>query len=267
MLDGTITQEQYEALHEVLQAEYTKKGDNYELQASGMKPESAFSDMRDAIGKERSERREIEKQLEAKNKEYTDLASQRDELQARIDTGTGGDDNFEERAEKRFEPQRTRLEKQVADLTEKVNEVTQQNQELVGAQHSSKVRDEIATVLTDMKVAPSVIKDAQDIGANNFEFDPATGTVVGKDGSTVQEWAEASKETRPHWFGTTVGGGAQGGSASNTVGNPWSQENWSRENQATVVKEKGMQEATRLAKAAGLTSMAATHKEIATKPA
>ena len=85
--------------------------------------------------------------------------------------------------------------------------------------------------------------------------DEDEGVVFGKDGKTpksVTEWLLEQQESRRHWWGESVGGGARGSERGGPTGdNPWTADNWNMTKQGEVIKTRGREVADRMAKAAG----------------
>jgi len=81
------------------------------------------------------------------------------------------------------------------------------------------------------------------------------GVVFGKDGKTpktVTEWLMEQQESRRHWWGDSVGGGARGSVNGGPQGeNPWSAANWNMTKQGEVIKARGIEAANKMAAAAG----------------
>lgn len=85
--------------------------------------------------------------------------------------------------------------------------------------------------------------------------DEDEGVVFGKDGKTpksVTEWLLEQQESRRHWWGESVGGGARGSERGGPTGdNPWTADNWNMTKQGEVIKTRGREVADRMAKSAG----------------
>lgn len=123
------------------------------------------------------------------------------------------------------------------------------------------VREDVRRALADAKVIDEAREDALFIAENIFDVREADGVVAAKqgaavpEGTTPKEWIAnlQSANTKPHWFGVTVGGGANPGRASpgGGTGNPWSKEDWNMTQQGAVIREKGAEAADRMAKSAG----------------
>ena len=107
------------------------------------------------------------------------------------------------------------------------------------------------------KVLPTAIDDAVLVGESMFETVDGKLLTKGDKGITPglspKEWAKEMEEKRPHWFPTSVGGGAQGGKGggSSVKDNPFSAEGWSVTKQGQLYKENP-EKAAQLAERAGV---------------
>ena len=98
-------------------------------------------------------------------------------------------------------------------------------------------------------------------GSQMFELTD-DGRVITKDGKgvtpglTPTEWLKDEIERSPHWWPTSVGGGAQGGAGSRGgtyagANNPWSKDGWNVSKQGEVVKALGATKAAEVAALVG----------------
>ena len=111
------------------------------------------------------------------------------------------------------------------------------------------------------KVADAVKDDIAIIGVNYFEMNaegqvvPIKGTDLPVD-STPDKWLAKVKEdkSKPHWFGTSAGGGAGGNTDQPTAKvNPFTAKNWNITEQSGIILGQGMEAAEKLATEAGTT--------------
>jgi len=107
------------------------------------------------------------------------------------------------------------------------------------------------------KVLPTAIDDAVLVGESMFETVDGKLLTKGDKGITPglspKEWAKEMEEKRPHWFPTSVGGGAQGGKGggSSNKDNPFMADNWSVTKQGQLFKENP-EKAAQMAARAGV---------------
>lgn len=164
-----------------------------------------------------------------------------------------------------LERERDKLKADVAERDTKIGEYT-------AKERRGMITGELTKAAKAAKVADSALEDIELYGDRVFEITEA-GTVVTKDGVGVtpglspKEWLSDMQAKRPHWWGPTQGGGANGSRGGAGVGqNPFSREHWNMTEQGNIVRSKGMAEAERLAKIAGTTvggAMPAERKQVA----
>jgi hypothetical protein len=118
------------------------------------------------------------------------------------------------------------------------------------------IRDSITSAARKAKVVDTAVEDAIILAERVFQVGD-DGTVVTKDnvgftpGITPDYWLQDMQEKRPHWFGTSSGGGAGPGRQSSSFGeNPFSHEHWNMTAQGKMIRENRSQ-AEKAAKAAG----------------
>lgn len=132
----------------------------------------------------------------------------------------------------------------------------------VGTLQNSIKRDKMRSAIRDAaiaaKVLPTAIDDAVLVGEQMFELTEAGKLVTKNDagvtpGLDPKEWAKDMMDKRPHWWPTTQGGGARGGTGVNATGkdNPWSPEGWNVTAQGQRIKELGPVKAAELAARVG----------------
>lgn len=118
------------------------------------------------------------------------------------------------------------------------------------------IREAVTGAARTAKVVDTAIEDAVILAERVFEV-AEDGNVVTKDnvgvtpGITADLWIQDMQEKRPHWFGTSQGGGAHPG--RNTPGftdNPFTHENWNLTKQGQLIKSD-RSKAEKAAKAAG----------------
>ena len=115
--------------------------------------------------------------------------------------------------------------------------------------------DSIRAACIEAKLQDSAIEDAILLGERMFELDEQ-GNVITKDGVGVtpgvspKVWLQDMQPKRPHWWGPSVGGGAQGGRTGTGGTNPWSAEGWNMTEQGKILTANRSQ-AEQMAKQAG----------------
>jgi hypothetical protein len=125
------------------------------------------------------------------------------------------------------------------------------------AETRRKVTTAVGKAARELKVVDSAVEDIEIIAERVFEV-TEDGSVVTRDnvgttpGLSVKAWLEDMQAKRPHWWGPSAGGGANGNGKGGGLGgpNPWTHEGWSLTEQGALLKSDRAK-AERLAKAAG----------------
>lgn len=151
------------------------------------------------------------------------------------------------------------LERQIKALTTENDALKASNGELTARETGRTISDAVGAVLRDAKVIEHAREDALLQARQMFKVskDDVTGeTLIATDeGVTPKDWILdiQAKNTKPHWWGPTSGGGANPGGSKIPGGadNPYSKDGWNMTRQSALIREKGMEHADRLAKAAG----------------
>jgi hypothetical protein len=138
-------------------------------------------------------------------------------------------------------------------VAEKEGEVTKLQADIASEHTRLAIRDAAIAA----KVLPTAIDDAVLVGESMFETVDGKLLTKGDKGITPglspKEWAKEMEEKRPHWFPTSVGGGAQGGKGGGSASkdNPFTAENWDITKQGTLYKENP-EKAAQMAARAGV---------------
>lgn len=118
------------------------------------------------------------------------------------------------------------------------------------------IHDEIDKAVVDLKANPEYKDDIRMWGER--VLDVTDDGVLTKDGAGVtpsmdaKSWLEEMLPKRPAWGPNSKGANSRGsGNVGGFIGsNPWGGESWNVTDQARVIKEKGMETAQKMAKAA-----------------
>jgi hypothetical protein len=119
------------------------------------------------------------------------------------------------------------------------------------------INDDVLKACLKLKVQESAIEDALLLAERSFELSEDK-KVITKDGIGVtpgvsaEVWLTDMQAKRPHWWGTSQGGGAGGSGAAPSGANPFSHEHWNMTAQGALHKQNP-QKAEQMAKAAGTT--------------
>ena len=153
------------------------------------------------------------------------------------------------------------LERQVSQLTKERDDIAKERDALASEKRQRTIHDAVGLQLRDAKVIEHARDDALMIAERIFDIQE-DGTIVTKDnvgvtpGISPKDWISEIQAggKKPHWWGPTVGGGANPGGTGGAGGaNPWTAESWNMTKQGQIIREKGMEHAKRLAEAAGTT--------------
>lgn len=192
----------------------------------------------------------------------TELEALRAEHEA-LKAGRGKDSKeFTTAVEAAVKAKLSPLENQVKKLTTEKTTLEQANQQLIAAQTTRKIEDEVVGAFTALKVRPEVYAGTSD--------DPADGQLwarqrfqISSDGKVVdkvtglppKELLEQIRDEgkRPYWFGETSGTNSSAtDSNGRPAGNPWlPRPHWNPDKQSEI-QFKDPAKAEQLARAAGL---------------
>ena len=259
---------------------YIEKGGKFELNAiEGVKTQADIDRVNDALKKERNDHKVVREKLQQFGEvDPATLPVLQEELaaaQARLNTITAEGKLDETKVQAQIDAAVNRAvgpvtrdkdslarqlevaKKLVADKEVEITNVKQEQQQ----EH---VRNTLRDAVIAAKVVPTAIDDAVLVGERMFEL--VEGKLVTKNehgmtpGLNPKEWAKDMEEKRPHWFPTSVGGGAQGGKggSSSVKDNPWSVAGWNLTKQGQVVKDIGAEKAADMAARVG-SKLGATH--------
>lgn len=161
-----------------------------------------------------------------------------------------------------------RLKGKLAPIERENGTLKQQLQERDGVIDGYKTKERIRTIHDHVRDAigkqqgfqPAAIEDALMYAERMFELNEE-GKVVTRDevgvtpGIDAVVWLTEMQIKRPHWWGTTSGGGSRGNNGNNSGpagANPFTRENWNLTEQGRLLKTNRPR-AEQLAKSAGTT--------------
>lgn len=239
---------------------YTEKGGKWELtEVKGIKTEADVARVQTALSKERADHKKAKEALSA----FGDLKP--DEVLAKLDRineledlvkGKPDDAKINEMVESRIKVRIAPLEREKANLTKQVGELTTEIENFKVEGTKRTVVETIRQAAAKAKILPEAIDDALLLGERVFTIDES-GSIVVKDGSgftpgiNPDVWLTELQPKRPHWWGTSIGGGGKPGTGSGGV-NPFSHENWNLTEQGKLIRENRAK-AEQFAKSAGTT--------------
>lgn len=120
------------------------------------------------------------------------------------------------------------------------------------------IHDQIKAAAKAAGVIDEAMEDAINAAERLFVLEEGTGKAVVKEGQSVsqglepKDWLSDLQTKKPHWFGTSAGGGAGGnrGAGAGAEPNPFSHDGWNMTKQGQLMQTDPAR-ADRLAKAAG----------------
>lgn len=259
-----LTYDSLDVVPEAFRPLYSEKDGKAVLTGiSGIKTQSDVSNVQEALRKERADHAAVKEML----KPWTSLGKKPDEIQTILDRvpvleaaaeGKIDDAKIQSLVESRLVQKTAPLERQVRDLTTELNTTRAERDDLRTGIQRREMADVVRSVATEMKVIPTAVADIELIASSYLERDESGQFIVkaGISGVTpgldVRGFMKEMQKVRPHWWPQSAGGGANGGLAG--LGgdpNPWAPAHWNVTAQGKLIKDKGVAEAEKIAKAAG----------------
>lgn len=258
-LEYTALDEVPEHFHEL----YTEKDGKFLL--SGIEGVKSQGDIDRVMGGLTKERGDHKKTKEKYNfLDGLDLADVQtrlgryDELEAAA-AGKLDDKKLNELVEKRLEGRVAPLAREKDALLTQVNTYKSDIEKLNGNLLRRDINDSVRTSALAAKVVDTALDDVLMIAGNIFTK-TEEGRILTRDdlngipgGLDAAAWLNEMKEKRPHWWPASQGAGANGGNKDGTGANPFKKDSWNLTEQTMLVRDKGIEVAERLAKAAGTT--------------
>ena len=249
--------EKQEDIPSQFQELYSEKGGKWELTGvEGVKTDADVTRLTTALNYERSEHKRTKEKLStwaAFGDDPTAIQTKLDEIEElRLLTQDKAPKAIDELVEARIKTRLAPLERERDTLKTQVAEKDGLIQGFQTKEKTRVIHDNIKSAATKVGLLPTAIEDAILFAERVFDVDDE-GKVATKDGLSPDLWLGDLKTSRSHWWGPTQGGGGSGGTGGKFANNPWSHSNWSMTEQGKIVREKGMAEAEKMAKAAGTT--------------
>lgn len=241
---------------------YTEKNGRWELTGiEGVKTQADVDRLQSALSKERNDHKVTRERYavlgERNPDEILTILDRIPELEAAA-AGKIDDEKLNEMVEGRIKTKLAPVEREKAGLLAKVTELTGAVEQYQLRERTRSIHDEVRRAATASKVLPEALEDALMLAERVFEVDE-DGRVVAKDGVGCTPgvdpavWLTELQSKRPHWWGPSHGGGAQGNNRGGAGGsNPWSAESWNMTEQGRILMENRAR-AEQLAKSAGTT--------------
>ena len=240
-----------ENIDEAYHTLYTKQEDDTYLltEVDGMKTQEDIDRIQEGLRKERKDH----KDTKAKLKDYDGIESEGlkekldklEDLESTFDeNGNITDEKLEELVDKRATSRVSKVQRELDKAKEKI---TEHEGTISGLQRDNSNRLVNESINSALNQSEGFVTTARDdallIGRNLFHVEE-DGTVVAKDdsgltaGTTPKEWLAGVKDTRPHWWGDSQGGGSRpGNQQQQQAKNPWTKDNWNVTEQNRIYKE------------------------------
>lgn len=241
---------------------YTEKDGKFVLTGvEGLKTQQDIDRIHGSLVKERNDHKTLKTTysfLEGQDLAIVqDRLSKYEELEAAA-AGKIPEDKLNSLVEARLTGKLAPLERDRKALADKVTAYEAETTGLKGAILTRDINDSVRTSALAAKVVDTALEDVLLIAGNVFTK-TEDGRIVTKDelagvpgGLDAAAWLNEMKEKRPHWWPASEGAGGKGGNRENGgSANPWRADNWNMTEQTKIVREKGIEAATRLAQAAG----------------
>ena len=250
-----------EGLSEDVAKEYVEKDGKYVIQVEGMKTEADLAPLRTSLTAARQEAQNFKAKLallgDRKVEDVVTLLDRIPVLEAAA-AGKLDEDKLKEMAELRARAIVAPIERERDGYKSQLAEKDQVIQTFKQKEETRTIHDQIKAAAKKAGVIDEAMEDAINAGERLFVLEEGTGKAVVKEGATVtqglepKDWLSDLQAKKPHWFGQSVGGGANGnrGGGGGAEVNPFSHDGWNITKQGQLMQTDAAR-ADRLAKAAG----------------
>lgn len=243
---------------------FTERNGRWELTGiEGMKTQDDINRLQTGLSKERDAHKETKEKLRA----YSALGDDPEEVLSKLDriaeleAAAGGkldEGALNKMVESRIGARLGPVERERDRLKSELDS----HAAVIADYKGKEVRRTISGAITEAAkkagVSDGAVEDAVMWGQSVFELSE-DGQVVAREGAGVTQgvdpsvWLSDMQAKKPHWWGTTTGGGATGGrNTGGNANNPFSAEHWNMTEQGKMVTEN-RQRAEQMAKQAGTT--------------
>lgn len=156
--------------------------------------------------------------------------------------------NIEDLISQKLQPMKVELDRYSKMVDDKDKELQSYKTQI----QQRNIRDTVLQSARKAKIVDTALEDVALLAEREFQLSE-DGEVQTSGGLRVNEWMQKMKESRPHWWGASMGGGATGssmGAGSTTQVNPWTGQNWNMTAQGQIYRQNP-EAAARLAAEAG----------------
>lgn len=261
------TYDKEEEIPSIYKELFEKKGEKFCVMIEGIQTDANVHKLEQAIKNERDENAQLRKDLKSHPKNPEEVNALMEELEAtKASLATAGkpnDEQLDKLLEARLRTKLGPLERQLEKTKKELEESTATSAKLDGIITKGKMEFILRAAAEKAKVLPTAMQDVLMRGTNIFEFIDVQGKskLVTKDGVGVtpglepDAWLEEAQPGSTHWWGASVGAGANGnkGGGFQIPGkNPWGPKpDWNMTEQGRVYTEHGPEKAAQLAESVG----------------
>lgn len=251
-----------EDVEEPFRGLYTEQNGKFALTGvEGMKTQADVDRVQASLIKERGEHKATKEKLAVfGDRKVEDILAELDTIPALKAAAEGKFDEAKvnELVEKRIGSKTGPLDRQIAQLKKNLDDKEIIINDFKSKETTRTIHDSIREAVGKAQgFQAAAVEDALMFGERHLTINDE-GKVVTKDnvgvtpGVDAVVWLTEMQNKKPHWWGETKGGGAQGnqGGGGGSGKNPFTRENWNLTEQGKLIKENRTR-AEQLAKAAG----------------
>lgn len=243
---------------------YVERNGRFELQVAiegvdGVKSFSDFSNLNEALRKERNDHKKIKESLkplgERKIEDVVAILDRVPELEAAAE-GKMDDTKINGLVDARLKTKLAPIERENATLKQQLQESTTQIGEFKAEKRKRTIDDAIRGAISKEEgFVPTAVDDALMAANALFDVNEDNAVLTKDDAMDPKSWLISMQTKRPHWWGPSGGGGAGGSGQRGGAGfgggkNPFTHEHWNLTEQGNLLKSD-RDRAEKMAKAAG----------------
>lgn len=260
--------EKLEDIPEEYRALYTEQEGKFVLTGiQGVKSQADIDRIHSSLVKERDDHKVTKTTLHTwDGMDHTEITGKLDRFKELEVMAAGNKDEFdaklEELTEARVVTRLAPVERENKTLKTRCDELEGIATGLQIEKTRRTIGDQVLEACVKIKVVDEARPDVIMLANQVFEVADDGKTVLTKEnpygvtpGLSPDVFLSEMQEKRPHWWPTSVGGGAagSGGNFGTGANNPWTHEGWNMTKQGAFIKENGIEKGEQMAKAAGTT--------------
>jgi len=260
--------EKLEDIPEEYRALYTEQEGKFVLTGiQGVKSQADIDRIHSSLVKERDDHKVTKTTLHTwDGMDHTEITGKLDRFKELEVMAAGNKDEFdaklEELTEARVVTRLAPVERENKTLKTRCDELEGIATGLQIEKTRRTIGDQVLEACVEIKVVDEARPDVIMLANQVFEVADDGKTVLTKEnpygvtpGLSPDVFLSEMQEKRPHWWPTSVGGGAagSGGNFGTGANNPWTHEGWNMTKQGAFIKENGIEKGEQMAKAAGTT--------------